>query len=101
MLGIRRREFFMLLGGATVAWPIAARGQQPSKLPTVGLLGADATIWAPWTAAFAARLRELGDSLTPGRALLCVLVAADAAPLARESLAPYGEVADADASGAP
>jgi len=46
-----------------------------------------------------ARLRELGETLTPGRALLCVLVAAGDAAAARETLAPYGEVADADASG--
>jgi len=45
------------------------------------------------------RLRELGETLTPGRALLCVLVPAGDAAAVREALAPYGEVADADASG--
>src|SRR5262249_44764364 len=29
------------------------------KLPTIGFLGANATAWGPWTAAFVARLREL------------------------------------------
>jgi uncharacterized membrane protein len=48
-----------------------------------------------------ARLRELGESLTPGRALLCALVAEDSAVAAREALAPYGEVADADATSVP
>jgi uncharacterized membrane protein len=48
-----------------------------------------------------ARLRELGESLTPGRALLCALVSEDGAAAAREALAPYGEVADADAPSVP
>jgi putative tryptophan/tyrosine transport system substrate-binding protein len=54
-----RREFITLLG-STAAWSISARAQQPEKLLTVGVLGADASSWGPWTAAFAARLRSLG-----------------------------------------
>jgi uncharacterized membrane protein len=48
-----------------------------------------------------ARLRELGESLTPGRALLCALVGEETVDAARSALAGYGEVADADASSAP
>jgi uncharacterized membrane protein len=47
------------------------------------------------------RLRELGEALSPGGALLCVLVDAKDAAAVHEALEPYGEVAGADASGVP
>src|SRR5262249_18294685 len=58
---VKRRDFITVLGGAAVAWPLAARAQQIGRLPTIGFLGAaTATVWAPWTAAFEERLHELG-----------------------------------------
>ena len=58
---LKRREFITLIGGAAVAWPLAARAQQAGKVPTIGLLGAAAaTAWSPFVANFVRRLGELG-----------------------------------------
>ena len=58
---VGRRELLAALGGAAAAWPLAARAQQPAKLPTIGFLGAATpSTTSPWISAFAQRLRELG-----------------------------------------
>ena len=57
---MRRREFITLLGGATVAWPIAAHAQQ-SKMPTIGFLsGRSLASDFHLVAAFRQGLKEIG-----------------------------------------
>jgi len=58
---IERRQFIFALGGATIAWPLAARAQQSGKLPTIGYLGASTpSLDTQRVGAFVQRLRELG-----------------------------------------
>ncbi len=57
---MRRREFFVFVGGAAATWPLAALAQHEAK-PTIGFLGAHMrSPTDPSVAAFVARLSELG-----------------------------------------
>ena len=58
-----RRDFITLLGGATIAWPLAARAQQPDRMRRVGVLmnlGSDDAEAQARNAAFLQGLQELG-----------------------------------------
>src|SRR5262249_39313614 len=57
---IRRRKFLATLGGAAVAWPLAARAQQPT-IPMIGVLNsAIAARYVPFSTAFRQGLNEPG-----------------------------------------
>jgi uncharacterized membrane protein len=89
-----------VVAGGTIGFVVGMLLGGPVGGALVGMLGGG--VWgARDTGVPDARLRELGESLAPEGALLCALVKADGATAVREALAPYGEVADADAPAVP
>jgi putative tryptophan/tyrosine transport system substrate-binding protein len=58
---VKRREFITLLGGVSVAWPLAAWAQQTGKVYRIGFLANDPAIpTQPAGQAFLDGLRESG-----------------------------------------
>jgi putative ABC transport system substrate-binding protein len=63
MLGMRRREFITLLGGAAAAWPLTAQAQRAERVRRIAWLGAGrAEEPSPYLESLRAGLRELGWS---------------------------------------
>jgi len=56
---MNKRKFITLLGGAAAAWPVAARAQQPVKLPKIGYLGLGSGL----SSAYAKRVEALRNGL--------------------------------------
>src|SRR5262245_66131465 len=60
---MKRRAFITLLGGAAIAWPLAARAQQPERMRRIGVLmnlAADDREGQARLKAFAQGLQQLG-----------------------------------------
>ena len=55
---VQRREFITMLGGATAAWPLAARAQQPT-MRMIGVLNYNAGESSGWAKASMWRTRIL------------------------------------------
>ena len=63
---MRRREFITLFGGAALAWPFAAHGQQGERVRRIGVLNpasADDPVWEARIGAFQQELALLGWSI--------------------------------------
>lgn len=89
-----------VVAGGTVGFIAGMLLGGPIGGALLGMLGGG--VWgARDTGVSDARLRELGESLQPGQALLCALVGDQNLEAVREALHVYGEVADADASTLP
>jgi putative ABC transport system substrate-binding protein len=57
---MKRRDFITLLGGTAVAWPLAARAQQPKRVGILATVQESDPSGQGWLSAFQRRLAEFG-----------------------------------------
>jgi putative tryptophan/tyrosine transport system substrate-binding protein len=58
---MRRRDFISIFGSAAVAWPLAARAEQPTKMSVIAcLVGGSKTAAERYFGGFSQGMRELG-----------------------------------------
>src|SRR5215470_5772370 len=74
---MRRREFIVLVGSSVAAWPLAARAQQPGKMPRVGYIRAGAPRNDPFREELVRGMRDLG--YVEGRNIASVTVGVETA----------------------
>jgi len=83
-----RREFVTLLGGAAVAWPIAARAQERERMRRIGVLlpaTADDTVFQTRMAAFLQALALLGRIVSRNLSIDIRWATADAGEIRRHA----------------
>ena len=85
---IGRREFITLLGSAAVAWPLAARAQQPERMRRIGVLlpaAADDAVFQTRVAVFLQELALLGWTVARNLRIDIRWATADAAEIRRHA----------------
>ena len=85
---MRRRDFITLLGGAAVAWPLAARAQQPERMRRIGVLlpaAADDAEFQARVGAFLQGLAQLGWTIGRNVRIDTRWAGADAAEIRRHA----------------
>src|SRR6476469_5999384 len=85
---MRRREFITALGGAGVAWTLAARAQQPERMRRIGVLlpaAADDAVFQTRMAVFLQELALLGWTVARNLRIDIRWATADAAEIRRHA----------------
>jgi putative ABC transport system substrate-binding protein len=88
MLDLKRRQFITLLGGAAVAWPLAARAQQRERMRRIGLLipaSADDREFQVRLGAFLQGLQQSGWAIGQNIAIDIRWAGVDAAAIRRDA----------------